>query len=191
MQKRSCILEGDKQIMTFLIHGNTNGAGGTMARQSCLYEVGLFDLTLRYGSEDFDLWVRLAKKYKVAYIAEPLVKYRVHSSNMSGSRGLDEIEKSNGRVLEGVFNDTKLGTLLSHQRSKAYFHLNLRMASYAYGKREMKAARRYLFRALKMYPKEFIKGLWLPWILQFAKTWLPLSVLSLARKAKRYLRTFT
>jgi glycosyltransferase involved in cell wall biosynthesis len=36
------------------------------------------------GTEDWDLWLRLAARSELGYIAEPLVEYRVHGTNMSG-----------------------------------------------------------------------------------------------------------
>jgi len=33
-----------------------------------------------FNSQDFDLWLRIAKKYKVDYINEPLVNYYVHDN---------------------------------------------------------------------------------------------------------------
>jgi teichuronic acid biosynthesis glycosyltransferase TuaG len=36
------------------------------------------------GTEDWDLWLRLAVRCEFAYLAEPLVEYRVHGTNMSG-----------------------------------------------------------------------------------------------------------
>jgi glycosyltransferase involved in cell wall biosynthesis len=187
-QKHTCVREGSEQIRDFLIHGNRIGVCCAMARQRCLYEVGLFDPTFHYGSEDFDMWVRLDKRYAVACIAEPLAIYRIHSGSISAVRGLGEIEKSNRRIFESVFNDAKLGPLFSSQRPKAYFYLNLRFASYAYEERKMKTARRYLFQALKIYPKGFLKGLWLPWIMRFGKTWVPSPILRCACWVNQYSR---
>ncbi|WP_375580219.1 glycosyltransferase [Marivirga tractuosa] len=34
-------------------------------------------------AEDYDLWVRLAKEYKIFSLKKPLVKYRIHSSSIS------------------------------------------------------------------------------------------------------------
>jgi glycosyltransferase involved in cell wall biosynthesis len=182
--KYSYVREGREEIKEFLLHGNYVCASTVMARRRCLYDVGLFDPTFRPGSEDFDLWVRLAKRYAVACIAEPLVKYRIHPGSIGATRKLDEIEKKHCLILQGVFNDADVGPVLSSQRPKAYFHLYFRLADYAYGRGEMKTARKYLFRALKMHPKGFSRSLWLPWSFQFGKTWLPIPILDLSRQAK-------
>jgi glycosyltransferase involved in cell wall biosynthesis len=51
-------------------------------RKKCLDEVGLFDESIT-GDDDWDMWIRISEKFRVGYIAEPLVKYRVHGENIS------------------------------------------------------------------------------------------------------------
>lgn len=53
-----------------------------LLRRRCLEDVGLFDETLSM-SEDYDLWLRIAKRYKFKHLSSPLSKYRTHSGNMS------------------------------------------------------------------------------------------------------------
>jgi glycosyltransferase involved in cell wall biosynthesis len=180
------VYRGTKEILNLLRYGNYIAPSMAMVRRSSIIDVGLFDTTLSSGSEDFELWVRIAKKYAVAYIAEPVGKYRVSIDSISVGRNLNEQVRTHRRIYAGLFKDSEVGHLLSSQRPKAYFHLYLRFASYAYGRRDMKTARRYLFR-VKMYLRVFIISLWLPWIIQFGKTWIPIPVLSFVRKVKLYL----
>jgi glycosyltransferase involved in cell wall biosynthesis len=35
------------------------------------------------GTEDWDLWIRVAEKHDIGYVAEPLVKYRFHEASIS------------------------------------------------------------------------------------------------------------
>lgn len=188
-QKHSWVREGRELIREFLIDGHHVGVCGTIIRRSCLVKVGLWDPTFRHGSVDFDLLVRLAKRYAVAYIDESTGKVRTHSNSITGTRELGEFEKTHGRIFESIFNDPEVGHLFSDLRLKAYFRLYLRFASGAFGRREMKTARRYLFRAREMYPKGFLKGLWLSWILLWGKTWIPMPILQSILRAKRFLRT--
>ncbi|OGX15238.1 MAG: hypothetical protein A2166_00420 [Omnitrophica WOR_2 bacterium RBG_13_41_10] len=53
-----------------------------LMRRRCFYDVGEFDERL-IVSQDYDLWLRLAKKYKFQYINTPLAKYRIHRNNVS------------------------------------------------------------------------------------------------------------
>jgi len=54
----------------------------TLIRKECLDEVGWFDENIS-GSEDYELWMRLAKKYPFTYFDQVLTRYRVHSGNLS------------------------------------------------------------------------------------------------------------
>ena len=58
---------------------------GTLVRRRCHDELGLYDLELPH-SGDWELWLRLATRYSVGYIAEPLYAYRIHGQNMSVAR---------------------------------------------------------------------------------------------------------
>jgi glycosyltransferase involved in cell wall biosynthesis len=181
---RPGVYQGIKEISNFLRYGNYFNPTLTIVRRSSIIDVGLFDPAFSSGSEDFELWVRLAKKYAVSYIVDPVAKCRVHSSSMSASRDLDEIEKSHHRIFESVFNDVALGSLFSSQRSKTYFYLHLRLASYAFGGGKMKISRNYLFKALKIHPHAFIESLFFPWLYLFVKTWIPIPVLRALRRIR-------
>lgn len=53
-----------------------------MIRKVCFERLGGFDESL-YGLGDWDMWLRLALEYDIAFIDEPLTHYRVHSANAS------------------------------------------------------------------------------------------------------------
>jgi len=184
----SSIRHGIEEITKYLIWGNHITAATIMIRRDCLLEVGLFNPAFSSGSEDCDLWIRLAKKYDVAYIAEPVLKYRVHSANISSARGMDEELKSKSRILEGIFNDAELGPLFSPLRSRAYFRLHVRLALHAYSGRQMKTAREQLIEALKIHPGGLFQSMW---FYLFIKTLLPLSVVRSIHRVNRYMRKVT
>ncbi|MDB9250752.1 glycosyltransferase family 2 protein [Halorubrum ezzemoulense] len=79
-----------------------NPHSGHMIRKACFEDVGGFDPDLVSGV-DWDLSIRLAKKYKFEYIDEPLVKRIVHGDNISDTqrhanmRG-DILEKYNDEI---------------------------------------------------------------------------------------------
>ncbi len=58
------------------------GSSGVMARRQVLLEVGGFDLALQ-PLADWDLWLRMLRVSRPECVAEPLVAYRVHATNMS------------------------------------------------------------------------------------------------------------
>ncbi len=55
-----------------------------MVRRACLDDVGCFDESLR-GAEDYNLFLRLAKKYPFRFLRETLVKSRIHAGNLSAN----------------------------------------------------------------------------------------------------------
>lgn len=52
-----------------------------LVKKSVIDEVGMMDEEPEFlGSEEYGLWIRIAKKYKIKYIDVPLVKYRTHGT---------------------------------------------------------------------------------------------------------------
>lgn len=76
---------------------------GVVARRELIFEVGLFDETLR-NAQDFDLWLRLARHgARLAYQRRVLLEYRARQGSLSGDainshqrelRVFDKIEQS-------------------------------------------------------------------------------------------------
>lgn len=76
---------------------------GVVARRELIFEVGLFDETLR-NAQDFDLWLRLARHgARLAYHRQVLLRYRCRRDGLTGDAAnsvtrelcvLDKIEQS-------------------------------------------------------------------------------------------------
>lgn len=63
----------------------SNGIGNgsvPLILKECFDKVGLFDEDIRY-CEDWDMWIRIAKEYKLLTISEVLVGYRRMESNLT------------------------------------------------------------------------------------------------------------
>jgi glycosyltransferase involved in cell wall biosynthesis len=58
-----------------------------LTRKSILLDLGGFDTTTP-ATEDWELWLRIAARFPVAFVSEPVARYRVHKSNMSGNMTL-------------------------------------------------------------------------------------------------------
>jgi glycosyltransferase involved in cell wall biosynthesis len=59
----------------------------TILRRICFDRVGLFDESLRGGSDDYDMWLRLARHFKLRYVPTPLATIRLHGGNYSSVQG--------------------------------------------------------------------------------------------------------
>jgi len=68
-------------IFETLIQGNFIPAMATMIKSSIFKTVGSFDESLLY--EDFDMWLRIAKDYKIIFQNEMTVKYRRRKNSLS------------------------------------------------------------------------------------------------------------
>ncbi|MBI5568276.1 MAG: glycosyltransferase family 2 protein [Chloroflexi bacterium] len=53
-----------------------------MARADCVREAGLFDTTLT-SLEDWDVWLKIARRHPMRGLGQPLVRYRVYPGSMS------------------------------------------------------------------------------------------------------------
>ena len=71
-----------------LLFGNSVTVSSVVARRDAVVEAGGFDQALRY-TEDWDLWVRLARDHAFAYLPESLIWYRIHPESMSQAESMD------------------------------------------------------------------------------------------------------
>lgn len=49
-----------------------------LIRKQCLLDVGGFDTNMK-SAQDYDLWTRISKKYKIDFVEKPLVYYHYHT----------------------------------------------------------------------------------------------------------------
>ncbi len=87
-------LEGvEGKVCTVLLmlkrEGVLGGGSGMMVRRSVFDETGGFDMRLS-TSADWDLAYRVSERDTVGFVAEILLKYRVHNSNMHANVGVME-----------------------------------------------------------------------------------------------------
>ena len=57
-----------------------------VCRKKIFSEIGMFSETLSSEGEDYDLFLRIASRFKVGYVNEPLVIYRLHPGNVSKTK---------------------------------------------------------------------------------------------------------
>lgn len=75
--------------MIALLWNNTVISSSILLKKSVINEVGMMDEEPEiFGAEEYSLWIRIAKIYKVKYIDLPLIKYRTHVG-VFRNKGLD------------------------------------------------------------------------------------------------------
>jgi hypothetical protein len=78
------------------------GGSNVVVRRATWARAGLFDTRLR-NTEDWEMWIRLARQGPPACVCRPLIGYRVHTSNSS----LDVAEIVRGaRLIEALHHTT-------------------------------------------------------------------------------------
>lgn len=68
-------------------------------RRECLLSIGGYDERFRY-SQDFDLWLRAAERYRLGNINRPLIEYRIHPSAVSSARSVEQLRYAQQAVNE-------------------------------------------------------------------------------------------
>jgi glycosyltransferase involved in cell wall biosynthesis len=123
-----------------------------MARRECLEAVGLFDERITRSAEDWHLWVRLAGRYDLAYLDQPLAAYRVHAGN--DSRAHDEINRANRLAAALVVEAPEFASYPPSFRAKLLFY---RFAT-AWRVEPKPVALRYFARAVAADPRQWRYG---------------------------------
>jgi hypothetical protein len=106
-----------------LLDGNFLVPACMVARKRCYDECGEFDESLR-GCEDWDMWLRFAKRYQVLGIRDVLVRYRVLPGSMSSDPELNP--KFRHVVLAKHLDEmppTVTDTQLARRRARGRAHL--------------------------------------------------------------------
>jgi glycosyltransferase involved in cell wall biosynthesis len=127
------ILPGQREFRRYL-QGHNVCCSSVMARRSLFHDAGPFDS--RFLCADFLMWIKFALRADVAYIADPLLRMRVHhdtvTSWLNPSRWHDEFVAI---LEEGFALGVKVDPTLAADRAKVY-----RLAARAQGRRFLIAA---------------------------------------------------
>jgi len=79
-----------------------------IVRKSCFEKVGLFDEAREIETaEDAEMWLRIAREYKVGYLKEVVTKYRVRTSGYSRSN-INRAYSSTKLVIDKYWEDIKM-----------------------------------------------------------------------------------
>jgi len=91
-----------KSIKKELCYGNCFAHPAVMYRREAVESVGGYRSNFTYA-EDYDLWVRLAEKYKLCNLRQTVIKYRIHEDQVSTTNLLEQI-KSTVKIMAFGFN---------------------------------------------------------------------------------------
>lgn len=129
-----------------------------MVRRDELLRMGGFDPALSM-SADWDLLFRMLLAGPVAYVDAPLVRYRLHDSNMS--RDIAAMERDMLGAFGKAFADPRLPQALRDSKHRAYARLYRMLAGSYAGSGQRGAAIRAMAIALRHDPRiarELVRG---------------------------------
>ncbi len=121
------------RVFNELIEGNFICCSSVMVRRSCFDVVGLFDEDPAYlRSEDYEMWLRLAHKFKVAYLRAPLIRYRVNPAGFSRSDIWATYRASRSSFLKALaiyegnrtLLEWKISRKMAYLRGHSFFYLD-------------------------------------------------------------------
>lgn len=95
------------KVMLKLIRRCFINGSSTLIHRDVFARVGVYDERDRL-TPDWDLWLRVALAFRIAHVAEPLVRYRLHGEQTSARH--DAMEKSSKRVVSR--NVRRMGVVL-------------------------------------------------------------------------------
>lgn len=113
--------EGD--VVAPLVRGSFIILSTVVVPRACGDRVGWFDESLpAFGAEDFDLWLRLARRYPVVCVREELILYRRHEGNTPPCQAV----KSGIAVLRKHYADPAFAgrAQMGRRRALANFYLS-------------------------------------------------------------------
>lgn len=90
-----------------------------VVRREAFDAVGGFDARMEVG-EDWDFCYRVARKYKVGFVAEPLVNYRIHGA--AAHHNVDNMERGMAMFYEKAFDTDDERVLALKDRALGNYH---------------------------------------------------------------------
>ena len=125
---QEAFLKGD--LFPLLFRKNIITASAVVSKRECFEEVGLFDENLDQAT-DYDMWLRIAKRYSIGFLNQPLCQWRRHPENVSHQQLRHRLCVL--RVVQKHYDPSRIPSkLYRHRRSKllvslgrAYLKTNL------------------------------------------------------------------
>ncbi|WP_191966058.1 glycosyltransferase family 2 protein [Oryzomonas japonica] len=140
--------------LEFLRRNRINTPSVALLRKSCLDEVGFFNPNI--FCEDYELWLRVTRKFKIIFCGEELVCYRLRAGSVS--KRYDSMLDGHVTIINSEIarSDDLIGLDKNSVRNAAKLNLNDIYRKYAsiyyYDVKDRKKAKSCLSKALKICP---------------------------------------
>ncbi len=104
------MVDGRRYFRKLLFQGNCICAPTVVARSQPLLRLGGFDEDLGF-TPDYEMWMKVCAESRVAFLSQPLIRYRWHGTNASHAyrfeRGVEEYLTAARRALEYYLERTR------------------------------------------------------------------------------------
>jgi glycosyltransferase involved in cell wall biosynthesis len=116
-----------------------------LVKKECFNRAGFFNECLQFG-EDWDMWLRIAKHYKVDFAERPLMKFRKHGFSKSYKR-VKIIESNITKIIRDNLSQDQ-----ERIKRKAYSLMYIDLANLCLSENRKFSSTIYALRALWSYP---------------------------------------
>lgn len=144
-----------------LLQNYVDNGSVPLIKKECFDKVGYFNPNI--SGEDWDMWIRIAKEYKLLGINEYLVKYRIYPKSMS--KNYKKMIEGLIWILDREFKDAPVQ--IWDIKNKAYAYRYFYSFGVARNLLQNKDAFQYLVTALKVYPNLLLEKDKISGILKF------------------------
>jgi glycosyltransferase involved in cell wall biosynthesis len=134
------------------------GSSTAMVPRTLFEEIGGFDTAMSYAA-DWDLCYRIASTHPIAFVAQPLLGYRVHGANMTGN--VQALGDDMTRALEKAGAATT-DPVIHRLVAEAYGRLDLMLAGAWLGRGDRGRAFHHLMRSVRNDPRNLAYAVALP-----------------------------
>lgn len=141
--------------LDYLLFRNDVLASSVIGYKNAFIECGMFDQEVGNRSEDYALWLKAAEKYKIKFIRDVLVSYRIHGKNLS-HKSYEDIEAVTLRNMDHIrkyAHSQEKRIVIAAKRGLAAMHA--RLAKYAYINKNFKLAVKNIKKSLVLYSPKF------------------------------------
>lgn len=150
------VKDGSSYFEALIAGENLICCPSVMVKRECYDKLGTFDSRLPFTA-DWEMWLRISAFYDVAYLAQPLVKYRWHGDNetnkfVASVRGLEQEYTAKRVVLETFPERIRNAQALKTSIAKRYGQLALHQVYHYYDRQQFAKAKEYLVFVLKVQP---------------------------------------
>lgn len=146
-------VSGDVYSKLLLIDFLENGSN-PLVRTQAISEVGGFDPSL-VPAEDWDLWLKLARKYEFAIVPSVQVLYRISTQSISASANVKKLENASIKVINRAFAEAPetLQFLKTKSQGNMYKYLAFKALDNISNRQNAVLALKFLNQSIKHDPK--------------------------------------